>query len=175
MAKYLTLAGEYEGQIREYGDIDELNQRKRKLYLIEDYEGYKAKNEMQKYEFLCAAQAERGIQYDPNDKKKAAAMIAANENAKVETPQAELTAESGNATKMDDGAFREGVGKIFDKLKEGDEEKTDSTAGNTKAAETEIDEAAELLKLQKAYKKKEGKDVPSRFKNNADWIKTKLS
>lgn len=150
MAKYIVLSGEHEGQIREYGDIDESNQRKRKLYLIEDYEGYKAKTEMQKYEFLSAAQAERGIQYDPADKKKAAAMIAARESAKVEAPQAEPIAEPQS------------------------EPTTEQTAENIEAAETEIDEAAELLKLQKAYKKKEGKDVPSRFKNNADWIKSKL-
>ena len=159
MAKYLTLAGEYEGQIREYGDIDEANQRKRKLYLIEDYEGYKAKTEMQKYEFLCAAQAERGIQYDPNDKKKAAAMIAANESANAESPAAEPIAEPTAEPAAEEPTT---------------EPTAETAAENIEAAETEIDKAAELLKLQKAYKKKEGKDVPSRFKNNAEWIKSKL-
>lgn len=168
--KYLILLGQYTGSVRDFGSMDESAQRRRKLFAIEDYESYKALDEVGKALFLANAQKKRWIELSEEDKKKAVAVAATSQVEKESSEVIEVVIEKA-ITESD---------TIETINTESAEELTSVAESETPEVQTkesvvaENETTANIEELRAEYLAKTGNKVPPRFSNNADWIKTKL-
>lgn len=69
---YLVIKGSSEGQIRTYGTLSKSQQKERGLFLIEDYEGYKAMSKHEKAAFIESAQGSEPVE---STKKKTVEVV----------------------------------------------------------------------------------------------------
>lgn len=169
--EYLILSGQYEGNMREFGEMQESDQVRRKLYPIKDYLAWKKLDEMGKALYLANAQAERGIEATADGKKKAIAKLATNQ---VEKESSVETINTGAIESIDTVAITESDTietiniEVSEELTESDTTEIEESVVAENATTANIEE------LRSEYLAKTGNKVPPRFSNNADWIKTKL-